>query len=262
MLYPDTMQNQYSITSPDDYTKRMVKRRLPNLNIVQILNPNDTKPRPIGLQCGFTVSIWSEAAPDVASNLTELLSEKVLAKNLMLELTYFDAQLPMIRAQDVLRRAEIDFLFSIPRRRKAADPDWRWFDEWSMDRDELRDPRAKFKEVQKLASIFDDAEWGQADISSDDRRLAYTDAVTAADKKRKEIKRLYQQIDMLDDVKACLTCYKSGAARTDLPPKDYVVSAMLSRGSATKRKKVASVLRELGLPVPMEIRSPKWKSQL
>ena len=121
MLNPDTMQKEFAITSPEDYTKRMVKRRLPNLNIIRILNADDTKPQPIGLRCGFTVSLWSEETPEVASNLAELLSEKVLSRNLMLEMAYFDAQLPMVRAQEVLRRAEIEVIFSIPRRRKAAD---------------------------------------------------------------------------------------------------------------------------------------------
>lgn len=247
MLNPQTIQQELSVESPVDYMKRMVKRRLPKLSIVQFLGPQDTAERGLGIRCGFTVSIWSKERPDMRANLEALLSEQAVTENTLRDLAYFEAQIPMMHAKVALMRAEVDQLLVTGREPKPVEPHWKWLEAWSEKQDSLRDAKEHLQHAEKVAHRFDDEEWGTAEPPAEFTALSHREAVTKADELRQELKGLYQAMVGLKDVRNCLSFYQSGCAKTDLPPREYVVAEMLSTGSARAKQRAAEFLQELGL---------------
>lgn len=246
MLRPDTIHKECSFEAPEDYAKRMVKRQLPNLNIVMFQNPDDTEIRPVGLRCGFTVLLWSTKFTDTAANLNSLLAEQTVVDNLQQEMAYFNVQIPKVEAQASLYDAEIELLSRIPRRRKQISSSWNWLESFSKGHTSLKAFQEQLEKAEKAADRFDKEEWGrhpQSDVAS----LAQT--AQKADEARKKLKQLYQRNDLLEALRNRLAYFKSGCAKSDLPAKEYVVNDLLSEGSQKKKEQMADFLRTLGYPV-------------
>lgn len=250
MLRPQTIMQDLGLAAPEEYAKRMVKRELPNLNVIEFLNPNENQPRMVGLRCGFTVSIWSANAPDTASNLDRLLSDQCVTENVMRELAYFEVQLPLVRAHVALLRAKLDLLLQATRQQKTAESHWQWLEEWSKNQEALRKPQSDYDDADRAAAAYDDEQWGLGISPSNARPLSRQKAITEADRTRQEIKACYQEVDILEKALGYLAYYQSGAAEATLSAKEYVVTEMLGQGRVTQRKNVAACLREMGLPVP------------
>ncbi|MDA7980877.1 MAG: hypothetical protein MPJ50_19155 [Pirellulales bacterium] len=251
MLRGKTILRQMEVECPEYYVRRMVKRRLPNLNIAHYVNPNETAPRPSGLRCGFTVSIWSEGAGDTESHLSNILSQENVVRNVTRELAYFDVQLPLVESQARLMWAEVDLLRSISRRRKEVTAHQRWFDEICQGRDEICAMRAAFKKAQHNADQFDMEEWtGETTPSPTESALSLQDAISRADTLRLSIKEWNEQIDLLEELRNLLLYYKSGAELPTAKRQDFVASQMLDRGSHRRRRKVALFLQNIGFSVP------------
>ena len=248
MLRPQTMHGQSALESPTDYAKRMIKKRLPNLNIFAFCNRDDTDSRPSWLRCGFTVCIWSHKRPNTKENLVNLLSEASMRDNLARELAYFEVQLPKLRAHVQLIETEIKLLLKIPRRRKTPNTPWKWFEEWSKNHNDLRNVRLEFERSASVALKFDEEEWNLPKSSLGEHRTVAS-ASNAADESRKEIKRLYEAIDRLEAIREKLAQYKSGDATTPLSASDFVVDELLSKGSKTSIEKMLAFLCQLGFPV-------------
>ena len=251
MLRPDTFHGQCSFEAPEGYAKRMVKRHLPNLNIIHFQNPSDEDVRPLGLRCGFTVSIWKSEATDTAQNLRRLLSEEIVTENLLRELAYFDIQIPEVEALTRLYEAEIELLNRIPRRRKKPQSSWKWFEKFSDDHADLLKFQQQLKAAQKASERFDKEEWGRP---PNGKVVSLSETAKEADQARKRLKQLYQRNEMLESIRDRLAHFKSGRAETDLPAKEYVVDELLNDGSQKAKEKVAAFLRTLGYPVDRVLR--------
>ncbi len=249
MLRPTTIRDELAFGGPESYARRMVKKRLPNLNVFAFLNPTDTDLRPLGLRCGFTVSIWSQDRQDTTVNLNCLLSHNRVRQNLQHEMAYFSAQLPKVQAEVDLVRAELDLLLSIPRRRKSFDFGWQWFETWSKNRPELQAPRQAVAMATEIAKQFDDE--GSSIVCE---QIPTADVV---DECRKEIKSLYQRLDRLTSVRNELAHFKCGAARTELKAAEYVVDELLDQGSKREQEEMAEFLRGMQFPVDRMLRRTK-----
>ena len=253
MLRPQTIQGECSLKAPHDYAKRMIKKRLPNLNVVQFLGASDAVGRPTGLRCGFTVSVWSKQRSDTRSNLLKLLSQDAMLGNAERELAYFEVQQQEIAAQVALRKAEIQLLRRIPKRRKKTECSWSWFNAICKDHKELAPAKRRLERAMERTKQFCETEWGKAQRGGKKCSSLETLAMEV-DHRRTEIKKLYIQNDFLELLRGDLAHFKSGAAHTKLPAEEYVTQEMLRSGSKKAKSEKAEFLREMGLPVDRVLR--------
>ena len=119
MLRPQTMVGQIGIKNPDVFAQQAIRYHLPNLNVVEIINPEYAGARPLGLRCGFTVAVWSPERQDVRINLDQLLSEESIRKNLLSELGYFRVQVAVMIA--MYQYAQAAFCLSLQEPAVVAD---------------------------------------------------------------------------------------------------------------------------------------------
>jgi len=248
MLYPQTINEQAGMNLPDEFAKRLVKRRVPNLNVVSFVNHDDPAPMS-ALRCGFTVPVWSKDRPDVSTNLVELLSPDRLTQNTLQELRYFEVQFPAVKAELKLLEAEIELLFRIAFPQSPPRRTWEWHEEWVKDREELRDLKKVRDKARRAADRFDDEEWGSS-IPTPYMALAHKRALAMTESLRKEIKDVYQKIDLLEELQASLARYQSGNADCSGPVHEFVATDVLSRGNARQRKQMQALLAEMGIPIP------------
>jgi hypothetical protein len=246
MLHARTMVDDSRITSSEEYAKRMVKRRFPNLNVMEFGNANDSSDH---IRHGFTVEVWSRERPDVRANLAELLSEDRLNENTLQELRYFEKQLPVVQAEAELLRTEIGLLLLIARPSAPAKDTYAWLETWEKDREELRDLTERVRLATAEAHRFDDAERGSP-VPPEYYALGHRKALAMTEHMRKEIKRLNQSMELLKVVQWSLAKYQSGSFRSEHSAKMFAAIDALTQGNARERKPMKGVLTELGIPVP------------
>jgi hypothetical protein len=248
MLHPQTIVDELKVDAPEEYAKRLIKRRLPNLNIVTFGNATDS-PSDEGLSCGFVVSVWSRERRDVAANLAELFSPETLQENTHRELRNFEVQLTVLKSQLKLLRAEIDLLFQILRPQDPPQPAGDWHEQWSKDRPELRAPRRAHRQKEKASLQFDDLKW-TAPIPAEYRALTHQKSLAMTERLRREIKQDSQMIEFLEEIQAALVQYQSGNGRVRRSAHEFVATDVLSRGNARQRKHKESLLQEFGIRIP------------
>jgi len=251
MLFPQNIAEHAGINWPEGYTIRMVKRCLPNINVLRYFDATDKAPR-AGLRCGFTVSIWSTDAKDMATNLADAMTPEGLKENTLRELRCFEFQLPPIKAQVELLRAEIDLLLRILRPASPPVDFLTWHRDWAQDRPELRDAQKRLQQRETALKKFNDEDWGNP-VPAEYGALSHVKALAMTENLRKTIATTRDRIDLLEDVQASLTCYQSGNARTERPAHEYVALDVLSRGNARQRKAKEAILKELGIAIPARL---------
>lgn len=164
-----TACRQEALESPMEYTKRLIKRSFPDINIAKMLPPHERSPLHAGMRCGFTVSVWSEQRPRVVKNLRQLFSREMLLFNNSREMSYFDAQLPSAKARVAFLRYQIDTLLKTPRTRKAVAAPQQWLYELCDKRPEGREAKQRLKQAACAANKFDSEEWGKPVLSPSDK---------------------------------------------------------------------------------------------
>jgi len=242
MIFHQDYLGAYDYLSSHAIAKRLIKASLPNLNVVLFVGPKEPD-KPVGLRCGFNVSIWSQDRPDTASNLFELLTETSVRENATRELAFFREELARISATVRLHEAEIELLRKIPKRRQPSSDSSRWFETYAKNHPDLIAATAELDRAYKPNSQTED----RVPISTRDRALI--ELATEVDELRVEIKRLYRRNDLLEPLRDSLAYFKSGKAETELPAEEYAATCLLSRGSKTEKAKCAEFLRSFGLPV-------------
>lgn len=246
MVHAKTISDDSRINSSEEYAKRMVKRRFPNLNIMDFLNATDSRDC---IRHGFTVQVWSRERSDVRANLAELLSEDRLTENTLQELRYFEQQLPVVQAEAELLRTEIGFLLLIARPESLAKGTYEWLEGWEKDREELKDLNERVRQATAAAHRFDDAERGSP-IPEAYYALGHRKALAMTEAMRKEIKRLNQSIELLKVVQWSLAKYQSGTFRSEHTAPVFAAIDALTQGNARERKLMEGILKELSIPIP------------
>lgn len=247
MLHARTFSDDSRINSSEDYAKRMVKRRFPNLNIMEFANANDTSRD--GIRHGFTVQVWSRERPDVRATIADLLSEDRLIENTLQELRYFEKQLPVVQAEAALLRAEIGLLLLIARPESPAKSTYDWLEGWEKDREELKNLNERVRQATAEAHRFDDTERGSP-VPAEYYSLGHRKALAMTEHMRKEIKRLNQSIELLKVVQWSLAKYQSGSFRSDHSAPLFAAIDALTQGNARERKLMEPLLIQLGIPIP------------
>jgi predicted nucleotidyltransferase len=97
MLFPKSFGALYGWDDPFGFTRRLLRRTLPNLNVIYYIYP-DTTPEQIGLRAGFTEVIWSREQPDMEQNCLNAMAPDRAIANTRKELQNFDRQLFLLRA--------------------------------------------------------------------------------------------------------------------------------------------------------------------
>ncbi len=145
MMYPDNMGEQVGIYFPEGYTKRMVKRRLPNINVVQFISADDEEPL-AGLRSGFRVSLWT--AEKAGHGRQPGGGSCARAGHGKTRFATFDRLKfnSSITAEVALLRAEIDLMFRIIRPQSPPEATWVWHKQWSHDHAELCDAQQLHRE--------------------------------------------------------------------------------------------------------------------
>jgi hypothetical protein len=248
MLHPKTISDEVRVDAPEDYARRLIKRRLPNLNVLAF-GSADEPVTDEGLCCGFVVSLWSPERRDVAANLQELLRPERLMENTLRELRCFEMQLGLVNAQAELLRAEIDLLFRILFPHDPPQAGWSWHEEWSKDRPELQKPKRILNQRDRAANQFHQEKW-MAPVLPAYLKLSYGRASTMVDRLRREIKAQGDTIDLLEDIRSSLVHYQSGSVRSNRPVEEHVAIDVLSRGNARQRKAKEVLLKSMGIPIP------------
>lgn len=246
MLHARTMFDDSRITSSEEYAKRMVKRLFPNLNVMDFLNATDSHDC---IRHGFTVQVWSRECPDTRANLADLLSEDRLNENTLHELRYFEKQLPVVQAEAELLRTEIGLLLLIARPESPGKGTYDWLEGWEKDREELKDLNDRLRHATAEAQRFDDADRGSP-IPPEYYSLGHRKALAMTENMRKEIKRLYQSIELLKVVQWSLAKYQSGSYPSEHSAQVFAAIDALSQGNARERKLMENTLKELEIPIP------------
>jgi predicted nucleotidyltransferase len=242
MLFHQDYVGGYDYLSSHGISKRLIKASLPNLNVVLFVGPKEPD-KPVGLRCGFTVSIWSQDRPDTSANLSEVLADTSVRENAARELAFFTEELAKISATVRLHEAEIELLRNMPKRRRPPADSSRWFEMYAKDHPDLTAATAERDRAYKPNSQTED----RVPVASRDRALP--ELAKEVDELRAEIKGLYRRNDLLEPLRDSLAYFKSGKAESDLPAEEYVATCLLSRGSKAAKIKCAEFLRSFGLPV-------------
>lgn len=238
MLHPDCYDDQIALSLSEKYATRTLKRRLPNLNVIQLILDQERQPATeIGLRCGFTVSIWSKTQPNIAANLQRALSPDMTRLNRASDLAYFSIRLPVLRASVELLNAEVAELLTLPQRDQSISG--LSLDNWRKSSPALRSLRKEFKECQQEAKQFEKEEWKTElpHFTQPDNR--------DADEMRKEINQLVMRIDDLDVIVNWMWEFlqKEPDGRDSLY--DYVVRSAQEQGSKNYKWKMSRLAHEL-----------------
>ena len=109
MLFPKAVEDLPAWDDPIGFTRRLVRRTLPNLNIAYYIYP-ETTPDQIGLRAGFTELVWSRGQPDVRQNVLDALAPSRVLDNTKRELQNFDRQIFLLAATLKFLQSEIQRL--------------------------------------------------------------------------------------------------------------------------------------------------------
>ncbi len=246
MLHAKSIHDESRIKSPEEFTRRVVKRQLPNLNVMQFLNEDDPRH---AIRCGFTVRLWSSDRPDIQSLLTEALSEERVYENTLQELRYFEKQLPVLQAEAELLQIGIAVLLAKQKPEMPAKHPYSWLEAFEKECVDLQPQKDRLRLARSRAVKFDDTERGSS-VPSKHRSLSYPKASKTTEKTRKEIKGLYQRIEQLKVVQWSLALYLSGELETDHSIEAFTAINALTQGSKRERQLMESLLMQLGIPIP------------
>lgn len=246
MLHAKSIHDESRIKSPEEFARRGVKRHLPNLNVMQFLNEDDSRH---AIRCGFTVRLWSSEHPDIESLLAEALSEERVYENTLQELRYFEKQLPVLQADANLLQVGIATLLAKRKPEMPAKHPYSWLEAFEKECVDLQPHKDRLRLARSKAVKFDDRERGSP-VPSKYLSLGYPKASAKTEKMRKEIKGLYQRIEQLKVVQWSLALYLSGDFPTDHSIESFTGIHALDQGSKKDRKLMEPLLIELGIPIP------------
>lgn len=241
MLRPQGLATEFSFSCPNAYAKRLIKSRLPNINVLNFMGSH-AGDKLAGMRCGFTVSVWSQDRPDTAANLDALMTAESMRMNALLERAYFVDQLPRICASVKLREAEISLLKKIPTQPQPAPHPRVWFDEFAKDHPDLAEATS---DLAASTHIPKDVEQN----ASSDEGTSLDDLAAEVDDIRKKLKYLYTLHDQLEVLRNTLITFRSGAETFGLSIDEFAVYKMMKRGSQSAKLKCKKFLESVGYPV-------------
>jgi hypothetical protein len=230
MLFGTTLAEQATCNDPEGFTKRLIKRHFPSINVPFYLRA-DQQPNDLGLVTSYTVLIWSRDKRDVRSNLELALSPESIRNAIESEIDNFDRQLFRLRGNVELVTELIKLLKRAVRSRVPSDHSWTWlrswFDNLSPKPLSIDSYQVLIEKKQLLLNSELLLERGKEYASP--MYLESDNLAKIVEAKRKEVKSLHDYMDALVDVFHSLAWYKAYRVETPLRENQFVVAEVSQR---------------------------------
>lgn len=230
MLFPKSVAEACGWDDPFGFTRRLLRRTLPNLNVAYYIYP-ETTPEQIGLRAGFTEMIWSRESPDMEANVLEVLQPHRSFANARKELQGFDRQL-------FRQRATLTLLERLAGGGggKVQEVD-----------SELRRVLLMDDTLMSEAEILKES--GHSYQCPDFSDVAPGDLGPLAERLRDEVKNLWLKIEATKEVIRLMDWHADGYPGPPVPVEELIVAELLSGKPAKNQAFLRDVLRDLGIAV-------------
>jgi hypothetical protein len=246
MLHPKTDANYYALMSPDHFARRLITRRFPKVNVVEILDEGADPHVPLHIFHGFEVSIWTKDSPDTATALDMLLTDDAVRRNVIKEIVHFGLQRQCLLDQIDLCREEVAVL-----RDEAVPPPSRFTSEdaaWSVGNPRHAHLAAAAKQSHAASVAFRTT--GSIDPHAY-REMTAADArtlIARADDARTAIKVLQEQKELWSGLRDQLWRARHEPNVGAVPLDKLAAALMLNHGGRNLRPRKQAFLNQQGFP--------------
>lgn len=229
MLFPKTFRDTPSWEDPFGFTRRLLRRELPNLNVSHYLYPGTT-PAQMGLRAGVTEVIWSRDEPDIRRNVLRSLEPERLTEKARLELENFNRQLFLLEATRIVLESNV---------RCHLGQDTRVFSEACLRELQLHNALLNEQEVE--------AELGLHRPSDEDGVLSHSDALRLVEERRHQIEQLWNEVEAVREIGCLLDWRASGNGDIAKPTGVFITEELLSGKSPKQQHCLRAILAEFRL---------------
>lgn len=251
MLHAKTDADHYALMSPDHFAKRLIRRRFPKVNVVDVLDEGAEPHVPLRIFHGFEVSIWTKDAPDTAAALDMLLADDVVRRNVIKEIVHFGFQRQCLLDQIDLCREEVAVL-----REEAVPPPSHFMVDhaaWHAGVPRLAKLAAAAKQSHSASVAFRTS----GIIDSDAYRVMNAaDTLTLiaqADDARAAIKALQYQMELWSDLKEQVRRARHEPNVGAVPLDELAAALMLNHGRRDLRPRKQAFLNQQGFPADIDV---------
>ncbi len=249
MLFPAAIYAGASWYDAANFTRRLMLKRFPKLNIVSYLRLSDDAEN-FGLRTGFVVSLWSNRSPAMRLNVLKLLSPVHTVEATLKDLRHLDQQIHLLRLHIAEIRSLIGALKTTRRNTSAISNSHTWYRNWMK--------RRKKKAI--LPSAYDTliaADWLLRDDDYVDGAFFPTEEISYesempsiirnAATKRRLVKELWKQLELGKDAARLLITLKSDVSDSPLTDYQYVLLELLNGRSEKVLEEKRQILRGFGI---------------
>lgn len=251
MLHPKTDADYYALMSPDHFARRLITRRFPKVNVVEILDEGAAPHVPLHIFHGFEVSIWTKDSPDTGAALDMLVTDDAVRQNVIKEIVHFGLQRQCLLDQIDLCREEVavlrDEALPSPSRFTGGDA------AWHASNPRLAHLAAAAKQSHAASVAFRTS--GSIDPDAY-REMSAADALTLiaqADDARTAIKVLQEQMELWSDLRDQLLRARHEANVGAVPLDELAAALMLNRGRRDLRPRKQAFLNQQGFPAAIDV---------
>jgi hypothetical protein len=254
MLFDNTVYRHVELRSAREIARRLMKRHLPNLNVILWLGP-DEPIKQCGLNAGFAELVWSPEKPDVRANVERILADDHRRPAILAELGNFDPQVFRQEALCNLLKRAIELLLQEPRSCTRSNSADEWFRVWK--KCHFGDDIPMFDQAMIVAVAG--ASFGKAAledaIPTDFTAPSYDqvpleELCNLVEEKRIRIKALWHRLEGYPEIIWALAHYKSRCDEMDVHVNGYVWDFLRVTCNRTKLKRIAHMLPEFGMSAP------------
>lgn len=244
MLCPTTFIGQLGCTDPTTFTKRLLRRCLPNLNVFGYLGPTP-EPEDATLRAGFLESIWTPARPDLIANVEEALAPERVRSNTVKEWRNFEKQRFRLRSNLDLLTQLIAKLRTAPRAEAKSENSDGWYKTWCR-KCAGDEPSARVLEQFATGGWLMTEEQLQAGLGIVlDPLSEPADLAQHVEQLRGEVKELQLFVEAVRDVLCTLIRCKANCEAVEQDEAIFVPARVLSRETAKRQALLRSALLHL-----------------
>ncbi len=251
MLFDPTYHRQLTLRSATEISRRLIKRRLPNLNVAEWLTPG----RPIeqwGMAAGFSVIVWSQEKPDIRTNVQMALAQDQRRASVLAELAKFD---PVLFRQETLYgllMKAIEQLLRTPQSRTRAQSVQKWLQRWAKrnlgpEADMLESAMTAEKMSATLGSEALARAVNQEFVPRSYEGVPLEQLSEIVEEKRKRIKSLWRNLEVCPNIVRALAAYKSRQVVGNRTAEDSVLGHLRSACNQRQWKLLVPILTDLGM---------------
>ena len=251
MLHPHNDADHFALIGPDNFARRLIRRRFPKLNIIEILDEAAEPHIPLHIFHGFEVTVWTKESPDAAATLGTLLADDAVRQNVIKEVIHFRLHRRSIMDQIDLCREEIAVLQDQavpPPARDGTD-----VAEWHAGVPRLAHAAAASKQSYSASVAFRTSGIINPDTFRTTNATDTRTLIAEADDVRTAIKVLQEDLEQWSELKEQLCCARHGPNVGAVPLDELAAALMLNHGPSLLRPRKLSFLNQQGFSIPIVI---------